>query len=89
MRAAAALADDVERWAADEPVSAYREPFGRRVRRWANRNRTAVTAAGAAVLMAVVGLSGVLAVQSRANAILTAKNVELDESNRREAAANA
>ena len=30
-----ALADDVERWAADEPVSAWREPLGRRARRWA------------------------------------------------------
>ncbi|MFI5461261.1 MAG: serine/threonine-protein kinase [Isosphaerales bacterium] len=84
-----ALADDVERWAADEPVSAYPEPFGRRARRWAKRNRTAVTAAAAAVLVAVVGLSGVLAVQSRANGILTAKNFELDKANKREAAANA
>ena len=33
---------------------------GRRARRWAKRNRTAVTAAAAAVLMAVVGLAGVL-----------------------------
>ena len=53
------------------------------------RNRTAVTAASAAVLVAVVGLAAVLAVQSRANLALTAKNAELDMANRREAAANA
>src|SRR5262249_48042092 len=37
-----ALAEDIERWAADEPVTAWREPFARRARRWANRNRTAM-----------------------------------------------
>ncbi len=61
------LAEDLERWMADEPVTAWREPFGRRARRWAKRNRTAVTGAAAAVLVGVVGLSAVLAVQSAAN----------------------
>ena len=41
-----ALADDIERWMADEPVTAWREPLSRRARRWARRNRTAVTVAG-------------------------------------------
>jgi serine/threonine protein kinase/tetratricopeptide (TPR) repeat protein len=63
-----ALADDVERWAADEPVSAWREPFARRARRWASRNRTAVTSAAVALLAGVVGLSAVLAIQTRAKA---------------------
>ena len=40
-----ALAEDVERWMADEPVAVYREPLFRRARRWAKRNRTTVTAA--------------------------------------------
>ena len=66
-----ALADDVERWAADEPVAAWREPCARRARRWAKRNRTAVTAAAVALVAGVVGLSAVLAVQTRANAELT------------------
>ena len=56
---------------ADEPVTAWREPFRRRARRWMRRNRTAVTAAAAALLVAAVGLAAVLAVQSRANAELT------------------
>ena len=38
-----ALADDLERWMADEPVSAWREPFGRRARRWGRRNSTAAS----------------------------------------------
>ena len=32
-----ALADDLDRWMADEPVSAWREPFARRARRLAAR----------------------------------------------------
>jgi serine/threonine-protein kinase len=61
-----ALADSVERWMADEPVAAYREPITRRARRWAKRNRTAVTAAAVALVAGVVGLSAVLAVQTQA-----------------------
>ncbi len=34
-----ALAEDIERWMADEPVTAWREPWMRRARRWARRNR--------------------------------------------------
>ena len=40
-----------------------------------------MTAASAAVLVALVGLAAVLAVQSRANATSTAKNAELDRAN--------
>ena len=61
------------------PVTAWREPFARRARRWARRHRTAVTAASAATLAALVGLAGVLAVQSQANRDLKAKNDELTE----------
>ena len=67
-----ALADDIERWMADEPVTAWREPFSRRARRWARRNRTAVTAAAVALVAGVVGLAAVLAVQTRAKADLRA-----------------
>jgi serine/threonine-protein kinase len=63
-----ALADDVERWMADEPVSAYREPLARRARRWARRNRTIVATAAVALVAGVVGLSAVLVVQTQAKA---------------------
>jgi serine/threonine protein kinase/tetratricopeptide (TPR) repeat protein len=62
-----ALAEDVERWMADEPVAAWREPWPRRARRWARRNRTAVTGAAAALVAGVIGLSAVAVVQARAN----------------------
>ena len=89
-----ALVEDLDRWMADERVLAWREPLARRARRWAKRNRTAVTAAGVALLALVTGLSAVLAVQTKAksdvtrafqreasaNAALAAANTELTRS---------
>jgi serine/threonine-protein kinase len=66
-----ALADDVDRWMADEPVSAWAEPWTRKLLRWLTRHRTGVTGAAAAVLAGVLGLSGVLAVQTQANSQLS------------------
>ncbi|HKI42648.1 MAG TPA: serine/threonine-protein kinase, partial [Mycobacterium sp.] len=79
-----ALAEDIERWMADEPVTAWREPFARRARRWARRNRTAVTALAASVLVALVGTAAVLAVQTRANGQLQQANRKLAIANARE-----
>ncbi len=78
---ARALADDVERWMADEPVTAYPEPWARTLVRWLTRHRTGVTGVAAAVLAGVVGLSAVLAVQARANASLADKNTALTAAN--------
>ena len=83
---AKALADDVERWAADEPVSAWREPPVRRARRWGRRHRSAVAATAAAILVAFVGTAAVLAVQTRANGELSRANRELSTAKDREAA---
>ena len=52
-----ALADDVERWAADEPVSAWREPVGLRLRRWGRRHRLLVTSIPAMLIVAVAALA--------------------------------
>jgi serine/threonine protein kinase/tetratricopeptide (TPR) repeat protein len=51
------LAEDIERWMADEPVSSWREPWSRRARRWARRHRQAVTGAAAAVLVGLIGVA--------------------------------
>jgi serine/threonine protein kinase len=53
---ARALADDIERWLADEPVAAYDEPWTVRARRWTRRHRTAVATSLGVWSMAVVGL---------------------------------
>jgi serine/threonine protein kinase len=78
---ARALAEDIERWMADEPVTAWREPFSRRARRWARRNRTAVSGAAAAVLAGLIGLAAVAVVQSKAKSALEAKNLQLIAAN--------
>jgi serine/threonine-protein kinase len=60
-----ALAEDIERWMADEAVSAWREPLLRQARRWARRHRPAVTGAAAAVLVGFIGLASAAAVYLR------------------------
>jgi serine/threonine-protein kinase len=66
---ARALAEDVQRWLADEPVSAYREPLADRLRRWGWRHRTLVSVGVALLLTGVaalaVGLGLVNAEQAR------------------------
>jgi eukaryotic-like serine/threonine-protein kinase len=76
-----ALAEDVERWMADERVTAWSEPWSRRARRWGHRNRAAVAAAAAAVLVALAGTAAVLAVQTKDNYELKAANDDLATAN--------
>jgi tetratricopeptide (TPR) repeat protein/tRNA A-37 threonylcarbamoyl transferase component Bud32 len=83
-----ALAEDVERWTADEPVAAWREPLGRRACRWAWRNRTPVTAAVVAVVVAAAGLAAVSVVQVEANRSLVGANSRLQTALAREERAN-
>jgi hypothetical protein len=49
-----ALAADVERWLADEPVSAWREPLRLRVGRWARRHQTLMAASATGFLVLVL-----------------------------------
>ena len=68
-------------WMAGEPVRAWPEPLADRVRRWARRNRTAVTAAAVALVVALAGTGAVLAVQTQSNVALTAVNRDLARAN--------
>jgi serine/threonine-protein kinase len=54
---ARALAQEVQRWLADEPVEAYREPVGARLARWAKRHKPTVAGAAALLLTAVAALT--------------------------------
>jgi serine/threonine-protein kinase len=76
------LAEDVKRYLADEPVSAYRDPWTTRLTRWGRRHRTLAASVAVAVLAALLGLASVLAVQRQANVQLEAKNAELAEQQR-------
>lgn len=68
---AAALADDLELWLADEPVSVYREPLIDRIWRLAKRQRTAVASAIGVVVTAALVL-GI------ANRIIREQNSQLE-----------
>jgi serine/threonine-protein kinase len=60
-----ALAADVERWLADEPVAGYREPWPSRLGRWARKHRALVASAVVLLTTAVVALAaGLLAVNA-------------------------
>jgi WD40 repeat protein/tRNA A-37 threonylcarbamoyl transferase component Bud32 len=71
------LAGEVERWLADEPVSAYREPWSARAWRWVRRHRTGAIAAASAVLVGLVGLAAVAAVTAAKNRALDRANAAL------------
>jgi serine/threonine protein kinase len=61
-----ALADDVERWMADEPVSALRDPWATRAWRWVRKHRTLTTTVAASVAVLLVTVSALAVQQSRA-----------------------
>jgi serine/threonine-protein kinase len=67
---AAALAEDVKHWVADEPVSAWREPWTTRARRWIGRHRTGVVAAVSVLFVAAVGLTVFAYAQRQSNVAL-------------------
>jgi WD40 repeat protein len=48
------LAADLERWLSDEPVSAWKEPWSLRCRRWLKQHRTLMIASAATLLVALV-----------------------------------
>jgi eukaryotic-like serine/threonine-protein kinase len=75
------LADDIEHWLADEPVSAWSEPLRARARRWMQRHRTLVATATVTVLVGLVAL-GIGYVR------VSAVNRQLDDAHRTVSAAN-
>jgi WD40 repeat protein len=60
------LAADVEHWLADESVSAYRESWAARSRRWMRRHRTLVSTAVGVLVVALLGTTVGLVVVSEA-----------------------
>jgi serine/threonine-protein kinase len=83
------LGSDLQHWLADEPVSAYRDPWTTWLTRWGRRHRTLAAVLAVAVLAALGGLGAVLAVQHRANLELEGKNQALAEQQQEVEAKNA
>jgi serine/threonine-protein kinase len=82
------LAAEVERWLADERVSAWRERWMVRGRRWLGKHRTLVTAAAAAVVVALIGMTAGLvlltaAAKQEARARKTAEEKEQEATEQR------
>ncbi|HVS34769.1 MAG TPA: serine/threonine-protein kinase [Gemmataceae bacterium] len=71
------LARDVDRWLADEPTGAYREPWRVRAWRWVKRHRTPTAATAAALLVAAV-LGSVLLSSALAQQAATERGVKAD-----------
>ncbi len=67
------FADDLDAWLADEPVTAYRERWHERLRRWMRQHRTLVTSGIAALLMGIIALSVIAALLSTKNAEVAAQ----------------
>ncbi len=83
-----ALADDIERYLAGDPVEAFLGPLSLRLRRWGRRHRTLVTSAASVLLVSLVGLIIATAVVSQKNRSLTALTISLNNSNQALVTAN-
>jgi serine/threonine-protein kinase len=81
------LAEDVERWMADEPVATYPDPVARRLARWMRRHRPLVTGAAAAVAVALASSLLATALLSEANRLERSAR-ELAQKNEQEARTN-
>ena len=85
---ARAIADEVEHWLADEPVSAYGEPWWGRARRHLKRHRSLVGALAIAGPVAIISLASIAAHEGLTKNELEKNNAQLtkalDKAKRRE-----
>jgi hypothetical protein len=77
-----ALADDVERCMADEPITAWHEPLLTRSRRWVRKHQTLATTAIALVMFGLAGLAIAYRREARYSAELGRANAKLSAANR-------
>ncbi|MEQ8836350.1 MAG: serine/threonine-protein kinase, partial [Lacipirellulaceae bacterium] len=74
------LANDVERFLADEPVEAYPEPLVRRTQRWIRKHPRIVGSLAATLVAGIVSAALIASVVASSNRTLGKKNIELEES---------
>ncbi|HVJ80486.1 MAG TPA: tetratricopeptide repeat-containing protein kinase family protein, partial [Planctomycetia bacterium] len=88
---ALSLAADLQRWLADEPVSAYPEPFQEKAARWVRRNKSLVIGGVGALAVAALGFaifSAVIAAQkaeTEKQRVLAVENGDLAKKEQRRA----
>jgi serine/threonine protein kinase/WD40 repeat protein len=73
-RSARELADDVERWLADEAVHAHRDAWPARLSRWSRRHKTLVATSTVAAALLIASLAAIIALQDRAKERLVERN---------------
>ena len=71
------LADDIERWLADESVSVHRESLPMRVQRWTRKHPRLVSSISATVMVGVVCLATVIGIVTNKNEALANSNHDL------------
>ncbi len=76
------LANDIEAWLADEPTTAYRDPFWHRVKRWLKRHPAIASGTAATVALTIASLITGLAIVGGFNRKLETSNNQLEEANR-------
>ena len=78
------LADDIEKWIADEPVSVYQESFSQRFGRWLRRHRSwALATATSLIVIAVISAVAAIFINEARND--EARQRELAENSERKA----
>jgi hypothetical protein len=85
------LAEEVERWLADEPVRAWPEPWTVKTRRWTNQHRVLLSSAAACLIVALIGSIAGTLLLSEANEKLEKSviaNMNLAKANEETAIAN-
>jgi serine/threonine-protein kinase len=75
---AKALAEDVERWLANEPVTAWREPWTVSFRRWLDRNGPLLLGLAIGAPLAIISLTTIVAHEHLINRQLTENNREME-----------
>lgn len=76
-----ALAGDIERWLADEPVSVFQEPALARLRRFVKRHQLLVASSAAGMIVAMLSMLAISIVVTSANKQLNSANANIAATN--------
>lgn len=77
------LANDLDRFLADDSIHAFDEPFTARTRRWMRRHPRSVAALAATIVVSLTGLLVFSTIISSKNGEISSQNTKLEETNGR------
>lgn len=83
------LAEEIERWLADEPVQAYPEPLAARARRWVRKHPGLVSAVSATVVLGMLSAATFAVLQGQHARELALKNLTITKQNEELTSSNA